>query len=130
MLLRQGYRFVQRDQNKERYLSAAGGGDAFTRLQTQKQQEGGPRDSRVTGPIKAKLPALRAPTPPSTIEGLLVPAHPNPQAHMAMLLNQQPGKLMLTDIQVSDWLMAHLHYGLRQRHGIACMAWGTTEIQL
>lgn len=79
--------------------SAAGGGDAFTRLQTQKQQEGGPRDSRITGPIKAKLPALRPLTPPSNIEGLVVPAHPNQQAHMAMLLNQQPGKLLLTDIQ-------------------------------
>ena len=30
----------------------------------------------------------------------MVPAHPNQQAHMAMLLNQQPGKLMLNDIQV------------------------------
>ena len=78
---------------------AAGGGDAFTRLQNQKQQEGGPRDSRITGPIKAKLPALRPLTPPSTIEGLVVPAHPNQQAQMAMLLNQQPGKLLLTDIQ-------------------------------
>ncbi|KAA6409522.1 MAG: primary ciliary dyskinesia 1-like [Trebouxia sp. A1-2] len=80
----------------------AGGGDAYTRLQTQKQQQGGPRDSRITGPIKAKLPALRPPTPPSKIEGLVVPAHPNQQAHMAMLLNQQPGKLMLSDIQVAD----------------------------
>ncbi|DBA89741.1 TPA: hypothetical protein ACH3X2_004621 [Trebouxia sp. C0005] len=79
----------------------AGGGDAYTRLQTQKQQQGGPRDSRITGPIKAKLPALRPPTPPSKIEGLVVPAHPNQQAHMAMLLNQQPGKLMLSDIQVA-----------------------------
>lgn len=83
----------------EHFKNAVGGGDAFTRLQTQKQQEGGPRDSRVSGPIKAKLPGLRPPTPPSTIEGLVVPAHPNQQAHMAMLLNQQPGKLMLTDIQ-------------------------------
>lgn len=65
------------------------------------QQQAGPRDSRVTGPIKAKLPALRPPTPPSTVEGLLVPAHVSQQAHMAMLLNQQPGKLQLTDIQVS-----------------------------
>ncbi|DBA94356.1 TPA: hypothetical protein ACH3X1_001962 [Trebouxia sp. C0004] len=79
----------------------AGGGDAYTRLQTQKQQQGGPRDSRITGPIKAKLPALRPPTPPSKVEGLVVPAHPNQQAHMATLLNQQPGKLMLTDIQVA-----------------------------
>ena len=78
---------------------AAGGGDPFTRLQTQRQQEGGPRDSRITGPIKAKMPALRPLTPPSTIEGLVVPAHPHQQAHMAMLLNQQPGKLLLTDIQ-------------------------------
>lgn len=89
--------------------SAAGGGDAFTRLQAQKQQEGGPRDSRVTGPIKAKLPALRPLTPPSSIEGLLVPAHPNDQAHMAMLLNQQPGKLMLTDIQAMTALQTAQH---------------------
>lgn len=90
-------------------LCAAGGGDAFTRLQAQKQQEGGPRDSRVTGPIKAKLPALRPLTPPSSMEGLLVPAHPNDQAHMAMLLNQQPGKLMLTDIQAMTALQTAQH---------------------
>lgn len=98
---------------------AAGGGDAFTRLQTQKQQEGGPRDSRITGPIKAKLPALRPLTPPSTIEGLVVPAHPNQQARMAMLLNQQPGKLLLTDIQAIttvspslSWQFLHFVYGM------------------
>ena len=78
----------------------AGVGDAYTRMQARKQQEAGPRDSRLTGPIKAKLPALRPPTPPSALEGLLVPAHVNQQAHMAVLLNQQPDKLMLTDIQV------------------------------
>lgn len=78
----------------------AGGGDMYTKLLTQKKQQAGPRDSRVTGPIKAKLPIIRPPTPPSLVEGLVVPAHPNQQANMAMLLNQQPGKLMLTDIQV------------------------------
>ena len=95
----------------------AGGGDAYTRLQTQKQQQGGPRDSRITGPIKANLPALRPPTPPSKIEGLVVPAHPNQQVHMAMLLNQQPGKLMLTDIQVRAILLLH-PFG-------ACCSWTT-----
>ena len=83
----------------------AGGGDTYTKLLTQKKQQAGPRDSRVTGPIKAKLPIIRPPTPPSLVEGLVVPAHPNQQANMAMLLNQQPGKLMLTDIQVR-WFRA------------------------
>lgn len=81
---------------------SAGGGDTFTKLLTHHKQQGGPRDSRLTGPIKAKLPVIRPATPPSTIAGLVVPAHPNLQAHMAVLLNQQPGKLMLTDIQVSS----------------------------
>ena len=98
--------------------ATAGGGDAYTRLQIQKQQQGGPRDSRVTGPIKAKLPALRPPTPPSKIEGLVVPAHPNQQAHMAMLLNQQPGKLMLTDIQVLRAILLVYPVG-------ACCSWTT-----
>jgi len=96
--------------------ATAGGGDAYTRLQTQKQQQGGPRDSRITGPIKAKLPALRPPTPPSKIEGLVVPAHPNQQAHMGMLLNQQPGKLMLTDIQVLRAILLVYTLG-------ACCSW-------
>ena len=100
--------------------ATAGGGDAYTRLQTQKQQQGGPRDSRITGPIKAKLPALRPPTPPSKIEGLVVPAHPNQQAHMAMLLNQQPGKLMLTDIQV-------LRVTLLVHTPGACCSWTTSH---
>ncbi len=98
--------------------ATAGGGDAYTRLQTQKQQQGGPRDSRIAGPIKAKLPALRPPTPPSKIEGLVVPAHPNQQAHMAMLLNQQPGKLMLTDIQVLRAILLVYPLG-------ACCSWIT-----
>jgi len=98
--------------------ATAGGGDAYTRLQTQKQQQGGPRDSRITGPIKAKLPALRPPTPPSKIEGLVVPAHPNQQAHMGMLLNQQPGKLMLTDIQVLRAILLVYTLG-------ACCSWTT-----
>ena len=58
------------------------------------------RDSRGDGPIQVKLPQLRASTPEAVIGDLHVPAHPERHADMAYLMNQQPGKLLIRDIQV------------------------------